>query len=291
MLPFLNEMSCVESIKPTSLGGSFSSFHKGTFYKHNRYHGYGNGYKNSNKKFSQNNEPQRKTHKNSEKYRWDDGQGRHLTAGGILPYDEDGIWVIGEKVKDEIVYTDIGGKYQYQDGDIYKTVAREFGEELYHSSNITREQVIKISKISGAMYVNGHKNVPVYICYIVPYGLMKSMGVVLNPRLFLENRGEVLRGNPHVPPEKYDSVILKHIPYSNLISMLSSEKSPISYRLRGVLKYGSLSQRLFTVPPSPARTPPPDAALGDSYSDEDEESAAQRSAAEKLSEEINTSKD
>ena len=263
-------MSHSESIKPIPLGSSFTRPPKGTFYKPKQYHGYGN--KNM-KKFGLYNESQRKMHKSSEKCRWDDGQGRQLSAGGILPYDDHGIWVIGEKVRDEIIYTDIGGKYQYQDGDIYKTVAREFGEELYHSSNITREQVIEISKTSGPMYVNGHKNIPVYICYIVPYNFMKSMGIVLNPTLFLEHRAEVLRGNPRVFPDKYDSVVLLHIPFDRLISMLTKEKSPISYRLRGVLKYGSLSQRLFEVPPSPTRaTPPPlHSTLGDSYSDEEEE--------------------
>jgi len=284
-------MSWVESIKPTPLGSNFSSSHKGSHYKPKRYNGHYNGYKNSNKKFSQNSEPRCKTHKHNEKYSWDDGQGRQLSAGGILPYDSEGIWVIGEKAKNEIIYTDIGGKYQYQDGDIYKTVAREFGEELYHSSNMTREQVMKISKMVGPMYVNGHKNIPVYICYIVHYSIMKSMGIELNPFLFLENRLEVLRGNPHVHSDKYDSVILKHIPYSNLISMLSTEKSPISYRLRGVLKYGYLSQKLFTVPPSPARTPLPNVALGDSYSDEDEKAASQKAALKKLSETMNTPKD
>ncbi len=263
-------MSCAESVNPTPLGSSFARSQKGTFYKSNLH--FRNRNTNTKKKFGSQYESQRKPYNPSEKFRWDDGQGRQLSAGGILPYDGDGIWVIGEKVKDEIIYTDIGGKYQYQDGDIYKTVAREFGEELYHSSNITREQVLEISKTSGPMYVNGHKNKPVYVCYIVPYDIMKSMGIVLDPTLFLQHRLEVLRGNPHVFPDKYDSVILLHIPFDRLISMLAKEKSSISYRLRGVLKYGSLSQRLFAIPPSPTRsTPPPlNSTMGDSYSDEEE---------------------
>nr|QBK86176.1 MAG: hypothetical protein LCMAC101_07710 [Marseillevirus LCMAC101] len=262
--------SYAESIKPVPLGSSFTR-QNGSFYKSKQH--YGN--KNPNKKFGPRSEIQRKAHKENEKYRWDDGQGRQLTAGGILPYDDHGIWVIGEKVKDEIIYTDMGGKYQYQDGDIYKTVAREFGEELYHSSNITREQIIEISKTFAPMYVNGHRNKPVYICYIVPYIVLRTMGITLNPVLFLKNRLEVLRGNPHVPPDKYDSVVLQHISFDRIITMLEKDKAAISYRLRGVLKYGSLSQRLFKVPPSPTRAtpPPPHAALGDSYSDEDEEVA------------------
>jgi hypothetical protein len=273
-------MSRVESIKQTPPESNFKHPPKGVFYKPKNHFGY------RNKKFCQNGEPQRNIRKKSEKFRWSDGQGRQLSAGGILPYDEDGIWVIGEKIKDEIIYTDIGGKYQYQDGDIYKTVAREFGEELYHSSNMSREQVIEISNTSGPMYVNGHENVPVYICYIVPYNIMQSMGIVLNPVLFLKHRAEVLRGNPGVSLDKYESVVLVHIHFDSLVEMLGKEKSPISYRLRGVLKYGSLSQRLFTVPPSPARTPPPHAALGDSCSDEEEEAASQKLALLKLSEKL-----
>jgi len=272
-------MSCVAPIKPTPSGSNFKRPPKGGFYKPKNHYGY-------NKKFYQNGESRGKTLKSSEKFRWSDGQGRQLSAGGILPYDEDGIWVIGEKIKDEIIYTDIGGKYQYQDGDIYKTVAREFGEELYHSSDMTREQVIEISNTSGPMYVNGHENVPVYICYIVPYNVMQSMGIALDPALFLKHRTDVLRGNPGVPREKYESVVLVHINFDRLVEMLGKEKSPISYRLRGVLKYGSLSQRLFAVPPSPARTPPSRAALGDSCSDEEEEAASQELALLKLSERL-----
>ena len=61
-----------------------------------------------------------KKQQGKKKYRWFDGKGRQLTAGGILPYDDTGIWVIGEEDKSGITYTDAGGKYQFEDGDIYK---------------------------------------------------------------------------------------------------------------------------------------------------------------------------
>lgn len=178
------------------------------------------------------------------KFRWKDSKGRELTAGGILPYDDTGIWVIGEINRNSIIFTDIGGKYQYQDCDIYKTIAREFGEELYHSSDMTREQMIELSSICQPVYINGHKNKPVYICYIVHIDIMNGMGIYLNSELFLKNREFVLKENPDVPSEYYSSVVLTHLSFEDINNILSTDKLQLSYRLKGILKYGCLSNKL-----------------------------------------------
>ena len=176
----------------------------------------------------------------SKKFRWYDEQGRQLTAGGLLPYDDRGVWVIGEqKTRDgEIEWTDPGGKYKFEDCDIYTTISREFSEELYHSSSISRECILNIKKTNTPTYVNGHRGTPVYICYIVHTDELKKYQVKLDPDLFLRYRQKTLSGNPNVPPEYYSSVKLKHILFSEIGNV------NLSYRLKRILRYGTLSNKL-----------------------------------------------
>ena len=174
------------------------------------------------------------------KFRWHDGKGRQLTAGGLLPYDDKGIWVIGEKKTKcgEIEWTDPGGKYKFEDCDIYTTISREFSEELYHSSSISRECILNIKNTNTPTYVNGHKGTPVYVCYIVHTNELKKYQVELDAELFLRYREKTLSGNPSVPTEYYSSVELRHILFTEI------ENVNLSYRLKRILKYGILSSKI-----------------------------------------------
>lgn len=188
------------------------------------------------------------------RFRWHDGNGRQLTAGGILPYDDSGIWVVGEMKKNgDIEYTDPGGKYKFEDCDIYTTCSREFGEELYQSSTISREAVINIASTHQPVYVNGHRNCPVYICYVVHVDTLKNYGVDLSCSLFDAARQQTIISNPDVPKEYYNSVVLKHIIFSDLVSPMKLSDSRgepqfedvrLSYRLKRILKYGPLSDKI-----------------------------------------------
>lgn len=188
------------------------------------------------------------------KFRWRDGKGRQLTAGGLLPYDDNGIWAIGEKkTKDGIIeWTDPGGKYKFEDCDIYNTIAREFSEELYYSANISRETILQIKDTQVPVYVNGHQSKPVYICYIVHVDKLEEYGIKLDPELFLDYREKALISNPDVPPEYYSSVELKYIPFENI------EEVTLSYRLRRILKYGILSDKLESSGDTLSRSTTPD---------------------------------
>ena len=173
------------------------------------------------------------------KYKWYDGKGRYLTAGGILPYDVKGIWVIGEQDKSGIItYTDAGGKYQFEDGDIFKTIAREFGEETYHTCDVTRSQISDLANIYDPVYVNGHENKPVYMCLVVPK--MSLEGVLFNDDLLKLARDRVLKENPFVPPNYYNSITIRRIPFDQL----NSPDIRLSYRLRRILKHGPLSSKI-----------------------------------------------
>lgn len=162
-----------------------------------------------------------------EKYRWHDPVNNvQLTAAGLLLYDDVGVWVIGEMEKGRVVYTDPGGKYNFEDGDIYATIAREFCEETYHSSEITRSKIIELSCHHPPVYVRGHHNFPVYVCYVVP---LTETGVTIDPDLFQRQRSQVLANNPRVPQGCYKAVELKRIPYAEL------KTAPLSYRLNRIL--------------------------------------------------------
>jgi len=177
--------------------------------------------------------------KNSRKFRWYDGKGRHLTAGGLLPYDGGGVWLIGEMGRSEDVeWTDLGGKYEYGDGDIYKTIAREVGEELYHSSELLRRDVFHFSMTYSPVYVNGHKKTPVYICYPVPIYELSKKGFVLDPDMFEICRQEVIKSNPMVPPNFYPAVRLKYFLYQDLRDALTGkENAPnLKFRLKNILQ-------------------------------------------------------
>lgn len=173
--------------------------------------------------------PKRQDYKPSthEKYRWHDPINNvQLTAAGLLLYDEVGVWVVGEFEKGRIVYTDPGGKYNFEDGDIYATVAREFCEETYHSCEITRSKIVELSKKYPPVYVRGHHNFPVYACYVIP---LEESGVKMNPVLFNYNRFQVLKNNPKVPQACYKAVALHRISYEEL------KTASLSYRLGRII--------------------------------------------------------
>ena len=149
-------------------------------------------------------------------------------------------------------WTDPGGKYKFEDCDIYNTCAREFGEELYYSSTISRELMMDIVSTHRSVYVNGHNNKPVYICYVVHTDILKSYGVKLDPVKFLECREQAITYNPLVPNDYYNSVCLRHVNFSDITEKIYSSSHPnidsvpgLSYRLKKILKHGPLTSKIF----------------------------------------------
>lgn len=182
------------------------------------------------------------------KFRYHDGHGRQLTAGGLLPYDDTGVWIVCEKKKGkDVEWTDPGGKYKFEDCDIHTTISREFCEEMYHSSSLTRSDILKISETHVPTYVNGHRNYPVYICYTVHTDELKNYGVEMNPELFLQYREKALRSNPDVPVEFYSSIELRHVTYQELETCMHKTSGPmvLGYRLKRILRYSPLHTLIY----------------------------------------------
>ena len=145
----------------------------------------------------------------TKRYTYIDDNGNSIPSAGILPYTTKGLWLVGEKCKKVVLYTDIGGKYNYHDCDIYQTISREFNEELYHSVEITRSQVEEL------------------------YSKSKKLYIQLSSKTFSESRDKVMKANPHVPDFLYKSVELKYFTYSEIEVLL--KKNAVSTRLRKIL--------------------------------------------------------
>lgn len=171
----------------------------------------------------------------SRKYKWNDPTtGHSLSAGGILFYDDMGIWVIGENEQDELSYSDIGGKYEYGDGNIWNTIRRELYEETYGCCEMLSCDIINLSRKYPPIYVNGHKKTPVYACLVVPITETLSFSnFLLDPETFATRRMQTLRENSDVPLDYYPSV-LKKILYRDL------KKYRLSYRLQRILRFSTV---------------------------------------------------
>lgn len=178
------------------------------------------------------------------KFRWHDPYGRQLTAGGILPYDDNGMWAIVEKKKSNLELSDMGGKYHFEDGDIYFTIAREFCEELYHSVDVTRKNILDLTEKGEFCYILGYNAIPVYGVLVIHTDELEKLGIRLCPELFSLQRKKIIAQNPHVPDEYYSSVELKHIPFADLKEYYEKKPCYISNRLSRIIKNSLIYEKM-----------------------------------------------
>lgn len=153
------------------------------------------------------------------KYRYVNEEGHQLTGGGVFIYDNEGIWAVGEQMKRSIVFTDIGGKYVYQDGDIYQTIAREFNEETYHCDEVSRRKIIDLIETGKGqvLSLSNNQNRPVYISVAIH---ISDLDIQIDPKLFLSCRESILKSNPDVPVGLYKSVELRHFKFSEIEQLI-----------------------------------------------------------------------
>ncbi len=175
---------------------------------------------------------------------WKDQKGLLHSGGGLLIYDDNGIWVISETKNQgsKQEYTDIGGRYRFEDCDIYQTIAREFEEETYHTSTIElrRTKVIKLYDKYKFTYVYGQiskkksgvgRGIPVYGCIVVPIKEFNISG--FDNEYFMKERSLAIKSNPNVPENFYKSIEIRHITFREIWS----GKLNFSHRLNKILLY------------------------------------------------------
>lgn len=188
----------------------------------------------------------RKNHRGSprhpppRRYRFEAEDGSEIAGAGVLLYDSDGIWLVGEKSGDRTVYTDPGGKYRCGDGHIYATAAREANEELYHTIQLTGAHIAYISTIERPISVDDHKGDPVYICYPIHLSSLEKIGVTISVKDFQVAREYTLKRNSKAPPSTFPIIELKKFSYIEVTEQLQSRSPIFSSRLLEIMRKSDL---------------------------------------------------
>lgn len=171
---------------------------------------------------------------------WKDENNNNIAAGGILILDEvnneKGIWVITEKCKkscsgySDFEYTDIGGRYSQDDGDIYATISREFREETYNTDEIPRRDIEQLmnSDHSSEKFVY-RMSTGKYLCLVVSRKYLPKL--YLNNEMVKKNKADILIHNPYVLPSNYRTIDLVFLPFSKI----KIGKTSLSFRLKDIL--------------------------------------------------------
>jgi hypothetical protein len=121
-----------------------------------------------------------------------------LTGGGIIPYDNKGMWLLSEKRKDKKMLSDAGGKYRFEDVDIFGCMAREWNEETYFTSEIRRRDVLTLlekhrTKLS---YSRCNTGKIVYVTYFFHVEDLKELNIILPTKeQFIESRNFAISKN------------------------------------------------------------------------------------------------
>jgi hypothetical protein len=162
------------------------------------------------------------------KFRWRCPDGNEYAAGGIVFYDEEGLWVVAEVSRMGLEYTDIGGKYVFEDCNVWEAIRRELYEETYGTIDVTTSTIRAASETSVKM-MDGKGN-PHYICIVAPTSILGTQ--LPDPDAFDVARMQVLKENPHVAITQYKQVKLVKLPFDKL---RGGEDVVFSVRLKTML--------------------------------------------------------
>jgi len=192
-----------------------------------------------------------------------------IAAGGIIICDsqivgrtlKEGIWVLIEKSRKGIgiEYTDIGGKYDWNDCDIYATISREFREELYNTTELPYKTIKQLCQKSTNVRHSFFSSEPRdhltcnqgqilndvyimrkgrYMCLIVDRKALPA--VHLSPKDVEIAREITIKNNKWCKSEMYRTLSLYFLPFDEI----SEKIEYLSYRLLTILKEGILRFRI-----------------------------------------------
>ena len=189
---------------------------------------------------------------------WNDPvTGRHFSAGGILLYDTQGLYLVGETSNSGVVYSDIGGRYIPEDGNIWATIRRELYEETYGVCDLLTKEVIQFSKhlplivldsvgsiLKGTLIESSTSVIPQssysYMCLAVPICSIPEGRFDFDDDLYQECRARTI-AESSAPESFYRPVCIKKVLYDDLGGY------NLSHRLKAILS--------VFVPPLCASTP------------------------------------
>lgn len=194
--------------------------------------------------------------KKVEKFFWQDCEKKfgcrgEFLAGGILFYDDNGIWAIvegkqkgiGNKIEE---HTDFGGKYSFEDGHIMRCISRELEEESFGMLEIKTSELIKLSKniVKGFVtdcFISGFHQ---YYCLVVHTDRFPHLKFDANK--FLKLRKKVVQENS-VDSVHYTSLRIEYIKFVDMPSYYKIGRSTIfnpSFRLKMILENCDLLKKI-----------------------------------------------
>lgn len=181
------------------------------------------------------------------KWWWASPDGWYIAAGGIIIRDicddKEGIWVLIEKSRRGYgqEYTDIGGKYDWNDGDIYATISREFREELYNTDEIPYKTIKRLCEQFKSYDKNNQlfmMRKGKYMCLIVDRSVLPNLE--LDSKQVENARSNVLSRNHFCRDEMYRTISLRFLPFDEVVD----HKNLLSYRLSNILKDSALRNKI-----------------------------------------------
>lgn len=148
------------------------------------------------------------------KYFWCNGDKR-IYAGGIIFFDNHGIWVLKEMIRNSELYIDPGGKYHYEDCDIFGTIVREFCEETYYSYPLSKQDLEATVLNENIIETKCNTSGSYYLCVLV------FREDQFDTEIFHYNRNRALTENPFVPKSFYSSLDFVKIKFEDIKSSFS----------------------------------------------------------------------
>lgn len=178
----------------------------------------------------------------SNKQCWLDSNGRKFSAGGILIGDAEGLYLVGEVEKGVVSYGDIGGRYMFEDCNIWATIRRELYEETYGIVDVLVKDIkgmvgnnlITIDSHGSTLKSFNYTIPPApgcgysYMCMVVHSDRVPAIYEALNEKTFTHNR-EITISESSVPEHLYTPIHIRKIRYADLKSV------NLSHRMRALL--------------------------------------------------------
>lgn len=166
-----------------------------------------------------------------------------VRAAGILPYDDQGFYVIVERRKGKWVYNDIGGKCQTGDPHYVFTAIREFNEETYYQFHLSTTIHHILSQYEYQRPVGDC----VYVSYLVPVEVLMSYMTPETKPVHQTPHGFkpcIQKANSVFPSWKYPVTELHRISFDAL-DHSTILPYPLSFRLESIIGIHDLAQEII----------------------------------------------
>lgn len=150
-------------------------------------------------------------------------------GAGIIIYNDQGFFLGKERqlVDGKLVtkMSDFGGKYDYTDGDIYSTIARELREETYNHIDLRRKDILQLLKCKRTLIKDTHVENIYYRVILVHYNDLKAIDptfYVPSTEQMVRSRDLFIKMNSGVPKYYYSTVGIIFIKRTKLKAKLKT---------------------------------------------------------------------